>query len=140
MTRDDWQSVIYAAIGIPTEVSDKEGIAAELLAKRFPSAAVAHDAGRQGRRSVARVAVLADLATCLEAGEADRLLVDLEDIETVAVRLAGLIGEGDDSADLEERKAIVTYVLSGILGVVKPTSRRQRVALPAALKPHLLAN
>jgi hypothetical protein len=138
MTNDDWQQAIYAALGIPVAVVNKAYMATELLERRFPPAAgVARDPERMGRRAAARTAVLADLAKSLEGGALDRLLVDLEDIEQVATRVAGQIGEGRDAWDVRERKAILQYVLSGLLALTKGAPDRARLQLPAALRPYL---
>jgi hypothetical protein len=138
MTSDDWQQAIYAALGIPPAVTDKAQMASELLERRFPPAPGAtRDPESRSRRADARQAVMTDLAGCLAGGALDRLLVDLEDIERVATRVAGQIGAGRDAWDIRERKAILHYVLPGLLALVKGVTVNPRLTLPQALRPYL---
>jgi hypothetical protein len=138
MTKEDWQQAIYAALGIPAAVTDKAAMAGELLERRFSlSVGTSTDEARQRRRAAARAAILGDLAGCLEGGEMDRVLVDLEDIEKMASRVAVLIGDGDAAEDVRERKAILLYLLPGLLVLTRAQSIRPRLSLPAALRPYL---
>lgn len=138
MTYDDWQQAIYAALGIPAAVTDKAGTASALLERRFPPpAGTTLDPDRQSRRAAARHAVLTDLAPWLEGGALDRLLVDLEDIESVATRLAGRIGDGQEPWDVRERKAILQFLLPALLALTRVPADNPRLALPRALRPYL---
>ena len=138
MTKEDWQQAIYAALGIPAAVTDKPAMAAELLERRFSlSVGTTSDAARQSRRAGARAAVLCDLAGCLEGGELDRVLVDLEDIERMASRVAARIGDGNSAEEVAERKEILLFLLPGLLLLTRAQSVRPRLSLPAALRPYL---
>jgi hypothetical protein len=119
-------------------VTDKAMMASELLERRFPPApGSTRDPESKSRRADARSAVMTDLAGRLADGALDRLLVDLEDIERVATRVAGQIGDGTDAWDLRERKAILHYVLPRLLALVKGVTDNPRLALPQALRPYL---
>jgi hypothetical protein len=127
MTSDQWQQLIYRALGIPDAVKDKAAIAKELLANvEWPSEGddTERPPSEAGLRVEARNVVLSQLAEHLEKGEIDRLLVPRNDgsaTEDGVQRLASRLAESMQSAtensedDVAARETVLLVVLPKIV-------------------------